>query len=66
LCERYPRQDLTAEINKALEAHGYRVITATVEKVPVGGLREVSVYQGRMASGKVLFDAMVWFRLEKN
>jgi hypothetical protein len=37
-----------------------------VEKVLVGGLREVPLYQGAMKPGLVPYDAIVWLRLEKN
>jgi hypothetical protein len=57
---------VTTEIEKALEASGYRVLAVTVEKVLVGSFREVLLYQGKMAPGKVPYDAMVWFRLTKD
>jgi hypothetical protein len=60
------RKEVAAEIDKALETSGHRVIAATVEKVLVGGLREVPLYQGKMAPGKVPYDAMAWFRLKKD
>jgi hypothetical protein len=60
------RKEVTTELDKALEAGGYRVIAVTVEKVLVGGLREVPLHQGKLAPGKVPFDAMVWFRLKKD
>jgi len=60
------RKEVAAEVEKALEASGYRVIAVTVEKVLVGDFHHVPLYQGKMAPGKVPLDAIVWFRLEKN
>lgn len=60
------RKEVAGEIDKALEAAGYRVTSVTVEKVLVGGLRDVPLYQGRIAPGKVPLDAIVWFILTKN
>ena len=59
------RNEITAEIEKAFAASGYRVISTTVEKVLVGGFGDVPLWQGKMAPGKLPYDAMVWFRLEK-
>ena len=59
------RKEITAEIEKAFATSGYRVVAATVEKVLVGGFGDVPLWQGKMAAGKVPFDAMVWFRLER-
>lgn len=60
------RREVTAEIEKAFVTSGYQVIAVTVEKVCVGRFRDVPLYRGKMAPGKVPFDAIVWFRLEKN
>jgi len=60
------RQELTAQIETAFEKGGYRVVGVSVEKVLVGGFREVPFYQGEMHPGRVPYDAQVWFRLEKN
>ena len=60
------RKEVAGEIDKALEAAGYRVASVTVEKILVGGLRDVPLYQGRIAPGKVPLDAIVWFILMKN
>jgi len=35
------------------------------EKVLVGRFRDVPLYRGKDLPGKVPFDAMVWFNLEK-
>jgi hypothetical protein len=59
------RQEITAPVDEALAGAGYRVISVTVEKVLVGGFREVPLYQGKMARGKVPYDAQVWFRLRE-
>jgi hypothetical protein len=59
------RKEITAEIEKAFATSGYRVISTTVEKVLVGGFGGVPLWQGKMAPGKLPYDAMVWFRLEK-
>jgi hypothetical protein len=36
-----------------------------MEKVLVGGFGDMPLWQGKMAPGKLPYDAMVWFRLEK-
>jgi hypothetical protein len=59
------RQEATAEVRKAIEGSGYRITSVTVEKVLVGSFRDVPQYKGRILPGKVPFDAMVWYRLEK-
>jgi hypothetical protein len=59
-------KEVTDQIEGALAGSGYRVVSASVEKVLVGGFRNVPLYQGEMAPGKVPYDAQVWFRLEKN
>ena len=59
------KKELTAQIETALEGGGYKVAGVTVEKVLVGGFREVPLYQGEMHPGRVPYDAQVWFRLER-
>jgi len=59
------RKEITAEIEKAFATSGHRVISTTVEKVLVGGFGDVPLWQGKMAPGKMPYDAMVWFRLER-
>jgi hypothetical protein len=59
------RKEITAEIEEAFTTSGYRVIATTVEKVLVGGFGDVPLWQGKMAPGKLPYDAIVWFRLEK-
>ena len=60
------RKEVVTPIDTALIEGGYRVAGVTVEKVLVGGFREVPFYQGPMHPGRVPYDAQVWFRLEKN
>ena len=60
------RKELMAEITAVLEKGGYRVGGVTVEKVLVGGFREIPFYQGEPFSGRVPYDAQVWLRLGKN
>ena len=60
------RKELMAQIETVFEKGGYRVVGVTVEKVLVGGFREVPFYQGEMHPGRAPYDAQVWFRLEKN
>lgn len=59
------RREVTALIEETFGNSGYRIVGVTVEKVLVGGFGHVPLYQGEMHSGKVPFDAMVWFRLDK-
>jgi len=58
-------KEIREQIDAALAGSGYRVVSTTVEKVLVGGFREVPRYEGKMAPGKVPYDAQVWFRLER-
>lgn len=60
------RKELLADIETAFATGGYRIISVSVEKVLVLGFREVPLYQGDRTPGLVPFDAMVWFRLEKD
>jgi hypothetical protein len=60
------RKELMAQIETVFEKGGYRVVGVSVEKVLVGGFREVPFYQGEMHPGRVPYDAQVWFRLKKN
>lgn len=60
------RKEVTLPIEETFAGSGYRIISATVEKVLVGSFRQVPRYEGEMAPGKVPYDAQVWFRLEKN
>ena len=60
------RKELIAQIEAPFTKGGYRIVSVTVEKVLVGGFREVPFYQGEMPPGRVPYDAQVWFRLGKN
>lgn len=60
------RKELIAQMETPFAIGGYRIVGVTVEKVLVGGIREVPLYQGKIFSGKVPYDAQVWFRLKKN
>jgi hypothetical protein len=60
------RKELMAEIETAFEKGGVRVVGVSVEKVLMGGFREVPFYQGKMHPGRVPYDAQVWFRLKRN
>jgi hypothetical protein len=60
------RKELLAQLEPACAQGGYRIVKVSVEKVLVGGLREVPLYQGTMEPGLVPYDAIVWLRLEKN
>ncbi len=60
------RNELTVQLETVLKKSGYRVTGVTVEKVLVGGFREVPFYQGEMYPGRVPYDAQVWFRLQRN
>ena len=57
---------LLAQIEPVFIKNGYRVVGVEVEKVLVGGFAEVPFYSGEWTPGRVPYDAMVWFRLEKN
>jgi hypothetical protein len=57
---------VTTQLESAIRGSGYRVPSATVEKVLVGGFSDVPQHEGQTSPGKVPFDAMVWFRLEKD
>jgi hypothetical protein len=56
---------VTAQFEEPLLNRGYRIASVSVEKVLVGGFRDIPQYKGKAVSGKFPFDAMVWFRIEK-
>lgn len=60
------RKELIAQVEAPFTKGGYRIVGVTVEKVLVGGFRQVPLYQGKIFSGKVPYDAQVWFRVKKN
>jgi hypothetical protein len=59
------RREVTGQIEETFGDSGYRIIGVSVEKVLVGGFRDVPSYEGEMLPGKVPYDALVWFRLER-
>jgi len=60
------RRELLAQLEEVVAQGGFRIIGVSVEKVLVAGFREVPLYQGAIEPGLVPYDAVVWFRLEKN
>jgi hypothetical protein len=60
------KKELVAEIEAVFEKKGVRVVGVSVEKVLVGGFREMPFYQGKIYSGRVPYDAQVWFRLGRH
>jgi hypothetical protein len=58
-------KDVLAQIEETFGDSGYRIASVTVEKVLVGTFRDIPLYQGEMAKGKVPYDAQVWFKLGK-
>jgi hypothetical protein len=59
------RRELMVQIETPFVKGNYKVIGVSVEKVLVGGFREVPFYQEEMYPGRVPYDAQVWFRLER-
>lgn len=59
------KEELLEQIEPVFEKCGYRVAGVTVEKVLVGGFRDVPLYTREMHPGKVPYDAQAWFRLER-
>jgi hypothetical protein len=60
------RREVLAQLEAALAQGGYKITGCSVEKVLVGGLDEVPLYQGAREPGLFPYDAIVWFRLEKD
>jgi hypothetical protein len=58
-------REVLSPFEEAFGDSGYTVSGVTIEKVLVGRLSDVPLYQGKVLPGKVPFDAMVWFRLVK-
>ena len=56
---------MTAELESPFLAAGYRITGASVEKVLVGTVRDLSFYEGDPFTGRVPYDALVWFKLER-
>jgi hypothetical protein len=59
------QKKILAQIEPIVAKKRYQVTGVSVEKVLVGGLREVPQYSGEMAAGLFPYDAQVWFRLER-
>jgi hypothetical protein len=59
------RRDVTAELEGPFADAGYRIAGASVEKVLVGTVRDLSFYEGDPFTGRVPYDALVWFKLER-
>lgn len=59
------QREVTAQLESAIRDAGYRISTVIVEKVLVGELRDVGPPEEGTQSGRVPYDAMVWFRLER-
>jgi len=60
------QKELIGPLEPVLAKGGYRVVGVSVEKVLVGGAKEIPLYQGERFAGRVPFDAQVWLRLEKD
>ncbi|MFO7707486.1 MAG: hypothetical protein R6V84_04870 [Desulfobacterales bacterium] len=58
--------EVVRELEAPLRAKGYRITGVTVEKVLVGGFENVPQIEGPHRTGKIPFDAQVWFRLERD
>jgi len=59
-------REVLTQIEQACTRGGYSIVRVSVEKVLVGSLREVPLYQGAMEPGLFPYDATVWLRLNKN
>jgi hypothetical protein len=59
-------REVLTPIEQGCARGGYRIVTVSVEKVLVGGFREVPLYQGAMEPGLFPYDAIVWYRLKKD
>jgi hypothetical protein len=59
------RKEVLSQFENTFGDNGYTIRAVTLEKVLVGGFRDVPLYKGKMFPGKVPFDAVVWLRLEK-
>jgi len=59
------RREVMAQLESAIQEAGYRIRSVSVEKVLVGDLRRVGPPEARTRAGRVPYDAMVWFRLER-
>lgn len=59
-------KELLAPLEQILAKNGYKITGVRVEKVLVGSFQDVPLYQGDMLSGRVPYDAQVWFGLVKD
>lgn len=59
------KSEITVQFDEILHNSGYRVAAVTVEKVWVGGLQDVPLYDGKKLPGRIPCDALVWLILVK-
>jgi hypothetical protein len=59
-------REVTTPLEAPIQGSGYRITSAIVEKVLVSEPRDAGPRDGGKSPGRVPFDAMVWFRLEKS
>jgi len=59
------RDDALKPLSDALDGGGYEISGVSVEKVLVGGSKDIPEYQGEPFSGRAPFDAQVWYRLKR-
>jgi len=59
-------REVLTQIEQACARGGYKIVRVSVEKVLVGSLREVPLYQGAMKPWLLPYDAIVWYRLKKD
>jgi hypothetical protein len=59
------RNDISAPLLSALAQAGYKLSGISVEKVLVGGPRDIPNYAGPGFEGRMPFDAQVWLRVVK-
>jgi hypothetical protein len=57
------REEACKPLADALAWGGYEVVGVSVEKVLVGGVKDIPEYHGEPFLGRVPFDAQVWYRL---
>ncbi|MEC4749098.1 hypothetical protein [Methylomicrobium sp. Wu6] len=59
-------QNVLKPIQTELARHSYRIVGVSVEKVLVGGFRDLPKPKRKRLDGRIPFDAQVWFRLLKH
>jgi hypothetical protein len=57
------QEEACKQLSEVLAGSGYEVVGVSVEKVLVGAAKDILSYQGEPFSGRVPFDAQVWYRL---